>query len=60
MLRKLALGPPWGGLMGAGFVLYVQRIATASMHESVHMSSESMRKFRENEKIDRNSEIREI
>lgn len=30
------------------------------MHESAHMSTGSVSKFREHEKIDRNSEIREM
>ena len=55
MLGKWALGPSWGGLMCDS--LY---IGTASMLESVHMSTGSVSKFRHHETIDRKGEIREM
>ena len=50
MLGKWALGPSWGWGGGGG----------ASMHESVHLSTGSVSKFREHETIDRKGEIREM
>ena len=46
--------------MGAGSFVGMGGGGGASMHESVHLSTGSVSKFREHETIDRKGEIREM